>query len=98
MSSDRDTNRTPPDSNQDDEVYVKDEEGDPGLAGRSGDNEGVYEGFPSTVHRVADPKVYGPLLVVGLILLVIPEPITSTIGLVLLLIGAFVGAVDLLSP
>ncbi|WP_227353691.1 hypothetical protein [Haladaptatus salinisoli] len=98
MSSDRDTNRTPPDSRQGDDVYVKDEEGDPGLAGRSGDNEGVYEGFPSTVHRVADPKVYGFLLLIGLILLVFPEPITSTIGFVLILIGAFIGAIDFLSP
>lgn len=79
-------------------MYVEDDEGDPGLAGVSGDNEGVYLGYSDDVSRVVDPKVTATLLIVGVILLIFPEPVTSMLGLLLVLAGAFVGLIEFLSP
>ena len=97
MSPNRDTDRIPPESRPGEDVYGGDEDGDPTMAGRSPDNEGVYRMYPDDASRVVDPKIYGSLLLVGAILLFFPEPITSTIGLLLVLVGAFVGAIDLLT-
>lgn len=98
MSSDRNAHTGPPDGEQNDQVYVEDDEGDPGLAGGPADNEGVYLGYSDDVSRIVDPKVAGTLLLVGFVLLVFPEPITSMVGLALVLAGAFVGVIEFLSP
>jgi hypothetical protein len=78
-------------------VYV-DDETDPGLAGVPADNEGVYPGSPDDVGRVVDPKVAGTLLLVGAVLIVFPGPVSSMIGPALVLVGAFIGAIEFLSP
>lgn len=96
MSPDRDTDRVPPDSDQGD-VYTENEEGEPGLAGRADDEHGMYEAYPDDSRGFTDPKVYGSILIVGIALLLFPEPFTSTLGLVLVLLGLFIGAVDVLS-
>jgi len=80
-----------------DDVYTENEEGDPGLAGRRPGNEGVYGFYPEESRRVVDPVVYGALLVVGLVLILFPEPFTSVVGLLLVVVAVFVAAVDLLS-
>lgn len=97
MRSDERTDRTPTDSTTDDEVYEYNEAGEPRLAGRS-ESEGLYEGYPDDGFEVIDPKTYGLLLLVGVVLLLFPEPLTSTLGLILIAVGVFVGLVDLLSP
>lgn len=97
VSSDRDTDRTPPDSSQDDEVYVENEEGEPRMAGRPGHDDGAHEEHLSDSDGLLDPKIYVPILLVGAVLLVFPESLTSTLGLVLVLIGLFIAAVDVLS-
>lgn len=97
MSSDRDTDRSPSDSARDDEVYAQNEAGELGVTRQSGDNEGIYQGYPHDVHPIVDPNVYGPILLVGAILLLFPEPVTSMLGLVLLLTGAFLGLTDVLA-
>lgn len=94
MSPDRDTHDPRPDSDPDDDVYAENEEGDPRYAGRTPDNEGVYGGYPEHATRLADPKVYGALLLFGAVLFLFPEPITSALGFLLLVVGAFVGLVD----
>ena len=73
------------------------EGGDPGLAGQFGE-ESVDAEHMLRPDRLLDPSVYGTLLLVGIVLLVLPEPISSTIGLMLVLLGLFVAAVDALSP
>ena len=96
MSSDR-TSRSDSDGRQNERVYVHNDEGDPRIANISGDTEGVYQLYPGDTNRTVSPTLYVPALLGGLVLLVIPEPITTTIGVALLLVGAFVGAIDLLS-
>ncbi len=97
MSSDRASDRTPPDSDPDDELYTETEEGKPRMAGRNPDNEGVYWGFPDDSARIVDPKVYGTVLLLAAALLLFPEPFSSGIGLVLFVLGGFVALVDFLT-
>lgn len=97
MSSDRDADRTPPDSNQDDEVYVENEEGEPRMAGQPGHDDGAYGEHLSDSDGLLDPKIYTLIALVGAVLLVFPEPLTSTLGLVLLVAGLFLAAVDFAS-
>lgn len=89
-----DTDGPRPDSTPDEEVYVEPEEGAPRQAGRSPDNEGVYAGYPEAATRLTDPKVYGGLLLVGVALVLFPEPATSALGVLVVGIALFVGAVD----
>ena len=97
MSSDSDTDRSASDARQDDEVYVENEAGEPGLAGRGEDREGIYQGYAGGGVRIASPNVYVPALLVGAVLLLVPEPLTSTLGIALLLIGGFIAVIDALS-
>lgn len=46
---------------------------------------------------MVDPKVYGSLLVLGAVLLIVGQSTLSMISIGLLVIGAFIGAVDLVS-
>lgn len=97
MSPDRDTDRVPPDSDQGD-VYTENEAGEPGLAGRADDDHGMYQAYSDDSNQFTDPKVYVPLVLGGAALLLFPEPLTSMLGLFLVLLGLFIGAVDVLSP
>lgn len=94
MSSDPD--REPPDSSPDDDVYVTDEEGEPTMVGpfggpESDDRTGGFDGL-------VDPKVYVLVLAIGAVLFILPEPVTTTLGIGFLLVGAFLAIVDVLSP
>ena len=91
--------REPPESKQDD-MYVTDEDEQSTMAGRfggpdSGDQRGGSDGLRS--RGLIHPIVYLPVLGVGAVLFFIPEPITTTVGVGLLLVGAFLAAVDVLS-
>lgn len=96
MASDRDTDKKPPDSSRDDEVYATNDAGEAGMVDRSGTDETYYR--DDSPYRLVDRRVYGTMLLVGLALVLFPEPTTSIVGLVLLAVGAFVAVVDLLSP
>ena len=97
MGPDPDTDHAPSDSHPDDDVYTRNEEGEPRMAGPSGEGEGRYQFYRDGGFRVVDPKVYGAAILVGVLLVLFPEPITSFIGVVLVVLGAVVAAVDVLS-
>lgn len=67
------------------------------MAGKPGDDDGAYEEHPSDSSGLPDPKKYGSITLVGAVLLVFLEPLTSTVGLVPLVIGPFIAAVDTVS-
>lgn len=90
MSTDDD--RAPPESEPEENVYVKNEEGEARMAGREGGDKVSAEGSLSFV----EPTVYGLIAIVGLALLLFPEPATSLVGLILLGTGLFLAAIDFL--
>lgn len=90
--SDRQTNRASPDSDQDDEVYVKNEEGEVRMVSRSGKNESYQGG-----ELIVNPRVYGLLLIIGAVLLIVGRSALSMVGIGLLVIGAFIGVIDVAS-
>jgi hypothetical protein len=65
------------------------------MVDRSRSEERLSAGNDSS--RIVDPKVYGGLVLVGAVLLVFQQPTASGIGIGLIVIGAFIGAVDALS-
>lgn len=98
MDSDRDPDRLPPDSRQDEEVYTENEEGEPRMAGRADHGgEDVYRMYPDDSFRYTDPKVYLSILLVGVVLVVVPEPLTSMLGAILIFIGGALAVVDIAS-
>lgn len=85
-----------PDSAPDDEAYAENEEGDSRQTEPSPDGEDRYRGYPEKISRAANPKVYVGLLLLGAGLFLFPEPVTSAVGLPLVVAGALVAAVDVL--
>lgn len=88
---------SPPDSTPDDETYATNEAGEARFTGQPDEGDRYFGDSPDSDSGLVDPKVYGLLLLVGAVLLVFPEPVTSTLGLALVAVGAFVALVDLLS-
>lgn len=94
MGSSDETAKKPPDSNQNDDVYAKNEEGEPRMVSTSRTEERLAEGGSS---QIVDLKVYGSLLLLGVVLVALQQSTISTIGFVLIAIGVFIGIVDVLS-
>jgi len=59
--------------------------------------EWLSETEPDTGISLVDPLFYAPLLLVGVALVVIPEPATTAIGILCLAAGVVLAAADLLS-
>lgn len=93
--ADREENEPPPNSEPEEYVYVENEEGEPRMAGRP---DSFRERYWAESDGFVSPGVYVTLLIVGVVLLLFPEPITSTIGVVLVALGLFLAAVDAFSP
>lgn len=72
------------------------EEGDPGLTEYGNYDDGALE-YPEDSGGLVAPRTYGLLVLGGIVLLVFPEPFTSVLGVALILTGAFLGLVDLLT-
>lgn len=51
------------------------------------DDESRAEGFRHWVRRYSEEEQAGLLIIIGVILFFFPEPITSAIGIIVLLIG-----------
>jgi hypothetical protein len=79
-----------------DDLYAENEAGKPRMVDRFGRTGSPAE--REDEFSVVDPLLYAPLLLVGALLVVFPEPATSVIGLFCIAVGIFLAVVDLLSP
>lgn len=91
MSPDPHTDRAAPDSSQDEKVYAKNEEA------RRGWSVNPTGTTATRGELIVDPKVYGSLLILGVALLIVGQSTLSMIGIGLLVIGAFIGIIDVVA-
>lgn len=61
---------------------------------RDSDDESRASGFRDWIRRYSEEEQATLLIIVGVILFLIPEPITSIIGIIVLLIGIFTWVSD----
>ena len=72
-------------------------ESDPQLTDQA-DTDDIFADSEDEAFSLVDPLLYAPLLLVGVALVVFPEPLTSVVGFVLIAAGLSLAVVDLLSP
>lgn len=87
-SDDRDDAHTRPDSTPSDETYATNEEGDPRMTNRSRGGERVTDDGDAGAGTAA------LLILAGVILFLFPEPITSMVGVLLIVGGILLWAAE----